>query len=694
MARLVPLEKIRNIGIMAHIDAGKTTTTERMLYYTGINYRMGEVDEGTATMDWMEQEQERGITITSAATTCFWSDVRINIIDTPGHVDFTAEVERSLRVLDGVIAVFCAVGGVQPQSENVWRQAERYRVPRISFVNKMDRQGADFKKCLDLMKSKLNAQPIAIQIPWGAEDSFLGVIDLVSMKAIKYADDTLGTSYEEVEIPQDYIEESKREREKLLETVCEMDDDLLSRYLSGESISAERLLQVIRKGTLELKITPVLCGAAFRNKGIQPLLDAVVHFLPSPLDVPPVRGFTPESRKETMREANDEEPFSALVFKIMLDPYVGNLAFLRVYSGFLKSGSMVFNSTKGTRERIGRLLKMHSNKRENIKAVWAGDIAAAVGLKNVSTGDTICDEENSLILESMEFPEPVISVSIEPKTREDQNHLSEALKCLVHEDPTFKVHTDPETGQTIISGMGELHLEIIVDRLLREFDVHARVSKPNVAYKESIRKKAKGLGRYIRQTGGRGQYGVVMLEIEPSAEGEDFIFENRVVGGKIPKEYIPSVEDGIREAMESGVLAGYPMKGVRAAVVDGSYHEVDSSDIAFKIAGSLAFRDAVLKAEPVILEPIMNVEVVIPEEYMGDIIGHISSQRGKIAQIDTRGGSKIISAFVPLSEMFGYATNLRSLTQGRGNYTMQFYQYEEAPKNVSDVLITKLHGAA
>jgi elongation factor G len=694
VARLVPLEKIRNIGIMAHIDAGKTTTTERILYYTGINYRMGEVDEGTATMDWMEQEQERGITITSAATTCLWDNVRINIIDTPGHVDFTAEVERSLRVLDGVIAVFCAVGGVQPQSETVWRQAERYRVPRISFVNKMDRQGADFKKCLDMMRNRLNAQPVAIQIPWGAEDSFAGVIDLVSMKAIKYLDDTLGARYEEVEIPADCMEESKREREKLLETACEIDEDLLSQYLSGESIPAEKLLKAIRKGTLELKFTPVLCGAAFRNKGIQPLLDAVVHFLPSPVDIPPVKGFAPESKKETTRRAKDGEPFSGLVFKIMLDPYVGNLAFLRVYSGFLKSGSTVFNSTKGTRERIGRLLKMHSAKRENTKEVWAGDIAAAVGLKNVSTGDTICEEEHSIILESMEFPEPVISVSIEPKTREDQNHLSEALKCLVHEDPTFKVHTDPETGQTIISGMGELHLEIIVDRLLREFNVHARVSKPSVAYKESIRKKTKGDGRYIRQTGGRGQYGVVALEIEPSADGEDFIFENRIVGGAIPKEYISAVEDGVREAMENGVLAGYPMKGIRTTLVEGSYHVVDSSDIAFKIAGSLAFRDAVVKADPVILEPIMNVEVVAPEEHMGDIIGHISSQRGKIAQIDTQGGSKIITAFVPLSEMFGYATNLRSLTQGRGNYTMQFYRYEEAPKNVIDALITKLHGTA
>lgn len=678
---------------MAHIDAGKTTTTERMLYYTGINYRMGEVDEGTATMDWMEQEQERGITITSAATTCFWKDHRINIIDTPGHVDFTAEVERSLRVLDGVIAVFCAVGGVQPQTETVWRQADRYRVPKIGLINKMDRQGADFRKCIDMVRMKLNAQPVAIQLPLGSEDSFVGVIDLVSMKAIKYLDDTLGAKYEVVDIPLDYLDESEREREKLLEAACEVDDGLLSQYLSEETISSERLLEAIRKGTLELKITPILCGAAFRNKGVQPLLDAIVHFLPSPVDIPPVKGVMPESKQEIMRKASDEEPFSALVFKIMLDPYVGNLSFMRVYSGFLKSGSTVFNATKGTRERIGRLLKLHSNKRENIKEVRAGDIAAAVGLKNVSTGDTICDEDHSIILGSIEFPEPVISVCIEPKTMEDQNHLSEALRDLVHEDPTFKVHTDQETGQTIISGMGELHLEIIVDRLLREFNIHARVSKPSVAYRESIRRKASGSGQYIRQTGGRGQYGVVTLEVEPSANGEDFIFENRIIGGAIPKDYIPAVKGGVNEAMESGILAGYPLKGIRISVIDGSYHEVDSSELAFKIAASMAFRDAVLKADPVLLEPIMSTEVVVPEEYMGDIIGHINSHRGKINQIDTQGGTKIISAFVPLSEMFGYATDLRSLTQGRGNYSMQFYRYEEAPKNISEIVITKLHGS-
>ncbi len=692
MARVVPLEKIRNIGIMAHIDAGKTTTTERILYYTGINYRMGEVDEGTATMDWMEQEQERGITITSAATTCFWKDHRINIIDTPGHVDFTAEVERSLRVLDGVIAVFCAVGGVQPQSEMVWRQADKYRVPRIGLINKMDRKGADFKKCINMIRMKLNAHPLAIQLPWGSEDSFIGVIDLVSMKAIKYLDDTLGAKYEIVDIPTDYIKESKKEREKLLETICELDDDILSQYLSGETISAESLIKAIRKGTLELKIIPILCSAAFRNKGIQPLLDAIIHFLPSPVDILPVKGLIPESKKEIIRKAHDEEHFSALIFKIMLDPYVGNLSFMRVYSGFLESGSMVFNATKGTREKIGRLLKMHSNKRENIKEVWAGDIAAAVGLKNVSTGDTICDEDHPIILESMEFPEPVISVSIEPKTVEDQHHLSEALKNLVREDPTFKVHTDKETGQTIISGMGELHLEIIIDRLLREFDIHASVGKPDVAYRESIRNKASGEAKYIRQTGGRGQYAVVHLEVEPSAEGEDFIFENRVKSGAIPKEYIPAVEDGVREAMENGILAGYSLKGIRVAVINGSYHEVDSSELAFKIAGSLAFRDAVLKADPVLLEPIMSVEVTVPEEFMGDIIGHISSHRGKIIQIETQRESKVISAFVPLSEMFGYATDLRSLTQGRGNYSMQFHCYKEAPKNISEVVITKLHG--
>ncbi len=692
MPRKVPLEKIRNIGLMAHIDAGKTTTTERILFSTGTNYKIGEVDEGTATMDWMEQEQERGITITSAATTCFWRDHRVNIIDTPGHVDFTAEVERSLRVLDGAIIVFCAVGGVQPQSETVWRQADKYRVPRIAFVNKMDRRGADFDRCIEMMRSKLNTNPVVLQIPMGKEDTFTGMIDVIRERAYWYSVETLRESYETVEIPDEYRELAHKTREKLVETVCEIDDVLLTKYLSGEAISEEEIIQSIRKGTLELKITPVFCGASFKNKGIQLLLDGVIDFLPSPVDILPVEGVHPGSRENVKRRAADEEPFSALVFKIMNDPFVGNLSFMRVYSGSLKAGSTVLNAAKDTRERIGRLLKMHANKREDIKEVYAGDIAAAVGLKNVGTGDTVCDEKHPIILESMEFPEPVISVAIEPKTKNDQEKLSYALNRLVHEDPTFKVHTDVETGQTIISGMGELHLEIIVDRLLREFDVEARVGKPEVAYRETIRKKAVGSGRYIRQTGGRGQYGDVKLEIEPTSEGEDYIFEIRIVGGAIPKDYFSAVEDGIVEAMENGILGGYPMKGIRVSLIDGSYHEVDSSELAFKISGSLAFKDAVLKADPVLLEPIMEVEVIVPEDFMGDIIGDLNGRRGKIKSIDARGGTKVIEALVPLSEMFGYATKLRSITQGRGNYTMQFSHYDEPPKSISEVVITKLHG--
>ncbi len=692
MPRIVPLEKIRNIGLMAHIDAGKTTTTERMLFYTGTNYKIGEVDEGTATMDWMEQEQERGITITSAATTCFWRDHRVNIIDTPGHVDFTAEVERSLRVLDGAIIVFCAVGGVQPQSETVWRQADKYRVPRIAFVNKMDRRGADFERCVEMMRSKLNTVPVVLQIPLGKEDAFTGMIDIVRNRAYWYPEETFRESYETVEIPQEYRERARKIREKLVETVCEIDDVLLTKYLSGEAISEDEVMGSIRKGTLELKITPVFCGASFKNKGIQLLLDGVIDLLPSPIDIPPVEGVHPRDREKVKLRAADDEPFSALVFKIMNDPFVGNLAFMRVYSGSLKAGSTVLNATKDTRERIGRLLKMHADKREDIKEVYAGDIVAAVGLKNIGTGDTVCNEKHPIILESMEFPEPVISVAIEPKTKDDQEKLGYALNRLVHEDPTFKVHTDIETGQTIISGMGELHLEIIVDRLLREFRVEARVGKPEVSYRETIRKKAVGSGKYIRQTGGRGQYGDVKLEIEPTSDGEDYIFEKRIVGGAIPKDYIPAVEDGVSEAMENGVLGGYPMKGIRVSLIDGSYHEVDSSELAFKISASLAFKDAVLKADPVLLEPIMAVEVIVPEDFMGDIIGDLNGRRGKIRSVDARGGTKVIDAIVPLSEMFGYATRLRSITQGRGNYTMQFSHYDEPPKSISEVVITKLHG--
>ncbi|MEW5807578.1 MAG: elongation factor G [Acidobacteriota bacterium] len=692
MSRAIPLEKTRNIGIMAHIDAGKTTTTERILFYTGINYKIGEVDQGTATMDWMVQEQERGITITSAATTCFWNDYRINIIDMPGHVDFTAEVERSLRVLDGAIAIFCAVGGVQPQSETVWRQADKYGVPKIAFVNKMDRRGADFERCVDMMRTRLNTTPIVIQIPWGREDSFTGMIDLIRSRAYRYYGEASKTSYEIVDIPDEYREAARKGREHLIETLCEIDDTLLTKYLSGEEITKDEIVHAIRRGTLDLNVAPVLCGAAFKNKGIQPLLDAVIDFLPSPVNVPPVGGVIQGTHTRIERKAQDDEPFSALIFKIMNDPYVGNLAFLRVYSGMLRTGSIVLNATKNTKGRIGRLLKMHANNREDIKEIRAGDIAAAVGMKNVSTGDTICDENHPIVLESMEFPEPVISVAIEPRTKDDQDRLGYALERLVHEDPTFKVHSDKETMQTLISGMGELHLEIIVDRLLREFNVGARVGKPEVAYRETITKKASGSGRYIRQTGGRGQYGDVEIEIEPTSDGEDFLFESRIVRGAIPREYIPAIEDGVKEAMEHGVLAGYPMKGIRATVVDGSYHEVDSSEIAFKIAGSMAFRDAVLKAEAVLLEPVMNVEVITPEEFMGDIIGNLNSRRGKVKNINTRGGTRIITALVPLSEMFGYATDLRSITQGRGTYSMQFSHYDEPPRSISEIVITKLHG--
>ena len=692
MPRTVALEKSRNIGIMAHIDAGKTTTTERILYYTGINYKIGEVHEGTATMDWMEQEQERGITITSAATTCTWKNHRINIIDTPGHVDFTAEVERSLRVLDGAVAVFCAVGGVEPQSETVWRQADKYGVPRIAFVNKMDRPGADFGRVLDMMRSRLHAKPVAIQYPLGKEDGFRGVIDLIQSKAIVFHDATMGSEFSVEEIPAEYNDIVREYREKMIEAASEVDEHLMEKYVSGEPISNEELMGAIRKATIAIKLTPVICGSAFKNKGVQQLLDSVVSYLPSPLDIPSIEGTSPDKSKPEIRKADDKEPFSGLVFKIMTDPFVGQLAFFRVYSGSLNSGAYVFNSTKQRRERIGRLLKMHANKREEIKDVMAGDIAAAVGLRDVTTGDTICDEQKQVLLESMDFPEPVISVAIEPKTKADQEKMGVALGKLAQEDPTFKIHTDTDTNQTIISGMGELHLEIIVDRMMREFNVGANVGKPQVAYKETIRKKADAEGKYIRQTGGRGQYGHVRITVEPSQVGAGFVFENDIVGGSIPREYIKPIEQGIREAMSNGVLAGYEVKDVKVSLYDGSYHEVDSSEIAFKIAGSMAFKDGCKKASPALLEPVMKVEVVLPEEYMGDVIGDLNSRRGRIEGMEARPGTQIIKSFVPLAMMFGYATDLRSRTQGRATYTMHFSHYEEVPKQIADEIVAKAQG--
>jgi len=693
VARTVPIQNTRNIGIMAHIDAGKTTTTERILFYTGVSYKLGEVHEGTATMDWMEQEQERGITITSAATTCFWRDHRINIIDTPGHVDFTAEVERSLRVLDGAVGVFCAVGGVEPQSETVWRQADKYSVPRIAFVNKMDRSGADFARCMDMMVSRLGTRPVAIQIPWGREETFQGCIDLVEMKALRFAEDTLGSKVETCEIPEDHREAAAEAREKLLEAVCEIDDGLLSVYLAGGRIAVDRVRAAIRRGTVQHRFVPVLCGAAFRNKGVSPLLVAIVDYLPSPLDVPAVKGVVPRGGGESERTATDEAPFAALIFKIMTDPFVGQLAFFRVYSGHLESGSSVVNGAKSRRERIGRLLKMHANKREEIKEVWAGDIAAAVGLRHVRTGDTICDEDHPIVLESMDFPEPVISVAIEPRTKADQEKLGIALGKLVVEDPTFRVHTDPDTGQTIISGMGELHLEILVDRLVREFNVEANVGRPQVSYRETIRRPAEAEGKYIRQTGGRGQYGHVSLRVEPGApkDGEEW-FAWEVVGGAIPREYASAIRGGIEEAMEGGILAGYPMKDIRVAVTDGSFHEVDSSEMAFKIAASMGLKNAAKAADLALLEPVMKVEVVVPEAQMGDVIGNLSARRGKIVSLEARVGTQVIQAMVPLAEMFGYATDLRSITQGRGNYTMHFSHYEETPRNISEEVIARLHG--
>ncbi|MBI4681295.1 MAG: elongation factor G [Nitrospirae bacterium] len=677
---------------MAHIDAGKTTTTERILYYTGVTYKMGEVHEGTAVMDWMPQEQERGITITSAATTCLWKDHRINIIDTPGHVDFTIEVERSLRVLDGAVAVFDAVAGVESQSETVWRQANKYNVPRIAFINKMDRVGADFFMSVNSMIERLGAKPIPVQIPVGKEEAFKGTIDLINMKACIFDNEALGAKFVEADIPQEFLPQAIEHREKMIESLADFDEVIMDKYLSGEDIDAGIIKAALRRGTIELRITPVICGSAFKNKGVQQLLDAIIDYLPCPLDIPSIRGTEPHTGKEVRRKASYSEPFSALAFKIMSDPFVGQLTFIRVYSGVMSTGSYVYNATKDVKERVGRLLKMHANKREDIKEIYAGDIAAVVGLKSTLTGDTLCNEDHPVILEAMEFPAPVISVAIEPKTKADQEKLSISLSKLAQEDPSFKVSYNEETGQTIISGMGELHLEIIVDRLLREFKVGANVGKPQVAYRETIRKKTKAEGKYIRQSGGRGQYGHVYIEIEPLEPGKNFEFVNKIVGGTIPREYIPAVEKGIKEALENGVLAGYPVVDVKVTLFDGSYHEVDSSEMAFKIAGSMAFKSAAGKAVPVLLEPIMNIEVVTPDEYMGDVIGDLNSRRGKIHTMTQRAKSQVISAEVPLSSMFGYATDLRSKTQGRATYTMQFSHYAEIPKTISEDIIAKVRG--
>ncbi len=691
MARTVSLERTRNIGIAAHIDAGKTTTTERILYYTGVSYKLGEVHEGTAVMDWMEQEQERGITITSAATTCFWKEHRINIIDTPGHVDFTIEVERSMRVLDGAVAVFDGGNGVEPQSETVWRQADKYRVPRIAFINKMDKIGADFEMCIRSMIDRLKTNPVAVQLPIGVEDTFRGVVDLVRMVGITYDDSTLGARYHEGPIPAEMAEQAAAYREKLVEAVADLDERIMEKYLGGEEVTEAELKAALRRGTIEMKVVPVLCGAAFRNKGIQPLLDAVVDYLPSPVDVPPVRGKTPEGRDEE-RPSSDDAPFSALAFKIMTDPFVGQLTFIRVYSGTLSSGSTVYNSTKGKRERIGRLLKMHANKREEIKEVYAGDIAACVGLKTATTGDTLCDDRHPIILEAMEFPEPVIHIAIEPKTKADQEKLGVSLQKLATEDPSFRTYTDEETGQTIIAGMGELHLEIIVDRLMREFKVEANVGKPQVAYRETITRTVEAEGKFIRQTGGRGQYGHVWLRLTPLEAGTGFVFENEIVGGVVPKEYVPAVEKGAFEAAQTGVLAGYPMVDVGVALFDGSYHEVDSSEMAFKIAASMGFKEGARRANPILLEPIMEVEVIFPEEFMGAVVGDINARRGRVMGIEPRSGAQVLRAHVPLGTMFGYSTDLRSATQGRATYTMQFHHYEQVPQTIADEIIGKAKG--
>ena len=687
MARQYSLEKTRNIGIMAHIDAGKTTTTERILFYTGRTYKLGEVHEGAATMDWMEQEQERGITITSAATTCFWRDHRINIIDTPGHVDFTAEVERCLRVLDGSVTVLCAKGGVEPQSETVWRQADHYHVPRLIYVNKMDIMGADFFHVLDMVYDRLKANAVPIQLPIGSEEDFRGIIDLVEMNADVYYDE-LGKDQRVEAIPEDLLELAKEYHLKLVEKAADFDDAIMEKYLEGEEPTREELRAAIRKGTLANALIPVVCGTSYRNKGVQKLLDAIVDYLPSPLDIPPVVGTDPVSGKEVVRHASDEEPFCALAFKIMTDPFVGRLAFVRSYSGTVEAGKTLVNAGKGHRERLGRILRMHANHREDIDTIYAGDIAAVVGLKNTATGDTLCDEKNRIVLESMEFPEPVIRVAIEPKTKAGQEKMTVALAKLVEEDPTFKAYTDEETGQTIIAGMGELHLEIIVDRLLREFRVEANVGKPQVSYKETIRKSATAQGRFVRQSGGKGQYGDVKITIEPNETGKGYEFINNIVGGVIPKEYIPSVDEGIRGAMLNGPLSGHPVVDVKVTLFDGSYHEVDSSEMAFKIAGSMAFKEAAAKADPVLLEPIMKVSIIVPEEYMGDVMGDLNGRRGQITGMETRGGASIIDAFVPLSEMFGYATNLRGRSQGRGQFSMQPSHYTEVPKSIAEKIIS------
>jgi len=684
--RQFALEKTRNIGIMAHIDAGKTTTTERVLYYTGKTYKLGEVHEGTATMDWMEQEQERGITITSAATTAEWKGHKINIIDTPGHVDFTVEVERSLRVLDGAVAVFCAKGGVEPQSETVWRQADKYNVPRIAYINKMDIMGADFYRVVEMMKERLGANAVPIQLPIGSEDSFTGIVDLISMKAHMYKDD-LGKEVEVTEVPADMKDKAKEYREKLIEAVSEINEDLMMKYLEGEEPTEQEIRDAIRAGTISVKFNPVVCGSSYRNKGVQLMLDAVVDFMPSPIDIPPIEGTTVDGEEKIVRHSDDKEPFSALAFKIMVDPYVGKLAFFRVYSGMVEAGSYVYNSTKGKRERIGRIVQLHANHREEIKEVYTGDIAAIVGLKDTTTGDTLCDEENAVILESMEFPEPVINVAIEPKTKAGQDKMGIALQKLAEEDPTFRTYTDVETGQTIIAGMGELHLDIIVDRMMREYKVEANVGKPQVAYKETIRRKVQVEGKFVRQSGGKGQYGHVWLEIEPKEPGTGFEFVNKIVGGVIPKEYIPAVQRGVEEATMNGVLGGYPVLDVKVTLYDGSYHEVDSSEMAFKIAGSMAFKEGMKKADPVLLEPIMKVEVTVPEEYMGDVLGDINSRRGRIEGMEARSGAQVIRGFVPLSEMFGYATDLRSRTQGRAVYSMETDHFEEVPKSIAEKIL-------
>jgi elongation factor G len=690
MAAKIPLEKIRNIGIMAHIDAGKTTTTERILYYTGRLHRMGEVHDGAATMDWMEQEKERGITITSAATTTIWRNHSVNIIDTPGHVDFTVEVERSLRVLDGAVALFCAVGGVEPQSETVWRQADRYGVPRIAFVNKMDRIGADFYNVVDMIRNRLGAYPIPLQIPMGEGDLFTGLIDLIKMKSVVYNESSLGSLFDEGEIPKDLIEKAQKYRNDIFEAVAEYDEGLLEKYLEGEEISEDELVAAIRKATIDVKIVPVLCGSAFKNKGVQRLLDAILAYLPSPKDLKPIQGMHPKTDELITRNHTEEEPFAALAFKVMTDPYVGKLTFFRVYSGVAKAGSYIYNPVSHKKERLGRILQMHANSREDMKEVRAGDIAAAVGLKNTRTGDTLCDDNKHIVLESMHFPEPVIAVAIEPKTKADQDKLVEALAKLSDEDPTFRVRTDEETGQTIINGMGELHLEIIVDRMLREFKVGANVGRPQVAYKETIRKTVETETKFVRQSGGKGQYAHIKIILSPNESGKGFEFENEIVGGVIPREYIPSVRAGIEMAMNNGVLAGYPVKDLKVRLIDGSYHEVDSSEMAFKVAGSMSLQDGCRKADPVLLEPVMSVEVVVPEEYLGDVIGDLNSRRGKISGIIPRKDAQVVASLVPLGQMFGYATQLRSLTQGRAIYTMQFSHYDPLPESIAKEVIENI----